>query len=529
MASKGWWASSWGGLRWFNASLLGTAVIVLVPVLIVLGAWLLPKDTDVWVHLQEELLLRYCLQTLGLLIGVVVSTAVVGLGLAWIIATMEFPGRRFLKTGFLLPFAVPAYVMGFVYVGLFEAHMPAWLDFRSYPGVVWVLTVTLYPYMYFLCLSAFSSQGQRLMDVGQSMGLRHRQILFRIAIPFARPWILGAMAMIGMETLADFGTVSVFVYDTLATGIYKAWYGLFSPTTAAQLAGILVLFAGVFLYFTKRGQDQEKFQASDSPPLRRIILKGTTKYIVTGGVWFFFALAFIFPVGQLLIWSLEVIGSESLGSVLSALTNSILIGLLASSIITALAFCISIAHRFSNSRLYFTATLCSGLGYALPGSVLAIGVYLPLIWFDQKIEPLWVAIGFDSGNLFTGGLLALLIGLMIRFLTVGISSIQNQMARHSPRLDEAAANSGAGLRRSLVSLHIPMLRSGFFIGFVLAFADCLKEMPLTLMTRPVGWDTLSVKIFELTSEGEWERAAVPSLALILCGFAVTEIMRRQWR
>ena len=518
------------------------AALTLVPIVVVLASWLQPVE-DHWLHIREHLLGRLVLNSLTLVVGVLAGSFVLGVSLAWITAFCRFPGRDFFKWALLAPFAIPAYVVGFVYTGLFEYSGPVqtmareWFSWwpsswgiGQYPGVVMVMSLTLFPYVYFVVRGAFVSNGSRTLEAARSLGQGQRAVLVRLALPMARPWVLSSLALVGMETLADFGTVSVFGYETFTTAIYKSWYGFFSPNTAAQLSSLLVVFVAVLFLIEQSVGQERRYTANQNGDPYLIQLKGWRLWMVLVYCSSVFLVGFVVPILQLLVWAWEVLGEELTGRILAITINSIIIGSLTALSVSVIALFLVLASRFWPDGKVMLAAKLATLGYALPGSVLAVGVFVPFVWFDKNLVAFLVgAFGGEPSLWLTGSIFTMVVGLTVRFLAVGYSPLSGQMERVSPRLDEAAMNYGYYGLQMARKLHIPLVRRGIIIGAILVFVDVVKEMPLTLMSRPFGWDTLSVRIFEMVSEGEWERASVPAVFLVLTGLISVFFLTKQMR
>ncbi len=530
------WLTGW---RLLAASV---AALVALPLLVV-AASLLQPDADTWRHLVQNVLGELVRNTLLLTLGVSLLTAVLGTTLAWLTAVCEFPGRRFFSWALMLPLAVPAYVTGFVLVGLLDFTGPlqtalrAWLGpelrlppIRSGGGAALAMSLALYPYVYLLARNAFLSQGRRALEAGQSLGLSRRQGFLRIALPMARPWIAGGVALVAMETLADFGTVAVFNYDTFTTGIYKAWYSLFSLPAAAQLASLLVLIVFVVLVLEQRMRAGMRYsQAGRGAQAReRIRLGRVQRWAAAAYCGAVFAAAFAVPVGQLVLWAKDVAARDLDGRYLGYLGHSLLLAALAAALVGLCALLLAYARRRHADPVMALVVRFSTLGYAVPGAVLAIGIYLPIAWIDNAyIGVMREGFGLEAGPLLQGTLVAMLAAYLVRFLAVAHEPLSAALQRITPNMDEAARSFGLGTRQVLARVHLPLLRGGAATALILVFVDVLKEMPITLMTRPFGWDTLATRIFEMTSEGEWERAALPAMAVLLAGLIPVILLTRQ--
>lgn len=515
------------------------AGLVLVPIIIILASWTSPSP-EIWQHIVTHSLARLVLNSVILLIGVLTGSAVLGLGLAWLTTQFEFPGRAFFDKALMLPFAIPSYVLGFVYAGLLDYAGPVqtavrqafgvqtelW-NVRSMPFAIICLTLALYPYVYFLCRDAFISQGQQMIEAARSLGQSYRQIFWRLAIPLATPWLVGSLSLVGMETLADFGTVSIFVVDTFTTAIYKAWFGFFSLQAAAQLASLLLVPMALLYVLDQRMNRARGFQTEQriSGSSRQVLpaFQAWSAFLVAALI---FALGFVLPVIQLGQWAVDAWPKIAVDRLWLISVNSFKLAFISALLVSGLALVLVYALRFFGSpKLRLSAKLAT-LGYALPGSVLAVGVYLPINWMDQRLADAieWVS-GEPSRLLLTGGMTVMLLGMCIRFMAVAYASLFSAQQRISTSLDEAAMNFGVYGWQQMRRLHLPLLKSSLLSAALLVFVDVLKEMPLTLMTRPFGWDTLSVRIFEYTSEGEWALAAVPGLCLVLIGLMPVVLMK----
>lgn len=517
------------------------ALLVIVPLSVVAASWLQPAP-DIWRHLADTLLVDLLRNTFWLVVGVSSGTILLGVSLGWLTAVCEFPGRRILSWALLLPLAMPAYVLAFVSLDLFDYAGPVqsllrgwfgpdlWFPpIRSTGGVVAILTLALYPYVYLLSRNAFLSQGKRLLEAAQSLGCGPWRGFFQIVLPMARPWIAGGALLVIMEALADFGAVSIFNYDTFTTAIYKAWFGFFSLPAAAQLSSCLVLLVFVIIVAEQRLRSRMRFtEGRQSAVGERFQLGRTTRWLACGYAGMVLAVAFLLPLLRLLYWSLQVFSEEFTARYLDLVWHSVFLGLSAALLVCGCALLLAYTLRRHPDRPTRNLVRIANLGYALPGTVLAVGIYIPIATLDNTVAELsrWL-FGFDPGQLLQGTLLVMLFAYLVRFMAAGFKAIDGAMNRVTPSIDEAARLAGYRGLRLLGRIHLPMLRSGLLTAFTLVFVDVMKEMPITLMTRPFGWDTLAVKIFELTSEGEWQRAALPALTLLLAGLVPIIFLMRK--
>lgn len=507
---------------------LAIALFALAP-LGVIFTYLGSAPPDVWQHLRDNVLPELITHTLWLALGVGAGSAVVGVSLAWLTAVCEFPGRRFFSWALMLPLALPAYVTGFVMIGVFDFSGPVqsalreWVGplpfppIRSGGGAAFAMTLALYPYVYLLARNAFLTQGSRALEAAQSLGLSRTQAFFRAALPMARPWIAGGVALAVMETLADFGTVAAFNYDTFTTGIYKAWFSLFSLPAAAQLASILIIGVFALLLLEQYSRNRMRFTPAGRAGRYRLTLHGGRKWLAAGWCALIFGLAFALPVAVLVKWTWSVFAADADARYLGYITHSLLLGALAACLCAALALGLAFAQRQHRDASMKAIARLATLGYAVPGAVLAIGGYSLIAWVDNHYIDWMRAAGQSAAPLLQGTVLAMLAGYLARFLAVAHQPIESAMQRLTHSIDDAARSLGLSARQVLLRVHVPAVRGGVLSAVLLVFVDVIKEMPITLMTRPFGWDTLSTRVFEMTSEGEWERAALPAVAIVLAG------------
>jgi iron(III) transport system permease protein len=526
-----------GGIPWRAGWFL---LPVVVPLLAVFAA--LSQSVDIWPHLLEYVLPRVVVNTAWLVAGVALGAGIIGVLLAGLVALTDFPGRRQLEWALLLPLAAPGYVLAFVYIGLFDVSGPVqqallangWLDdgiaVRGRGGVTLVLILTLYPYVYLLARGAFRSQGSRAIEAAQSLGYSRVQAFFRAAVPLARPWLAGGIGLVVMETLADFGTVAAFNYDTFTTAIYKTWFSLFSFDGALQLSAVLATVVLFVLVIEQELRSRRAYTTdARNAPAPRLPLRGMRAWLATIFCVLVLIAAFILPMIQLLVWSVAVYPAELTARYFDYFGRSLMLAGGAALLITLIALLFGYTLRGTRGFGARLVTRIATLGYALPGPVLAVGFFAAMTALSGGLTIVSRAL-FGEGAMewhLQGTLAVLFAAYVARFLAVGFNPVESAFGRLSLNLDEAARGLGASRSRLLGDIHLPLLRNGLLTGAVLAFVDVLKDMPITLMLRPFGWETLAVRVFELTSEGEYARAALPSIAIVLAGLIPVLILVRR--
>lgn len=528
--------SSWTWLA------VGVAAVLALPIAAVVSSLLIPAG-DVWIHLWRTQLLELVGNTVLLLAGVGVGTLIVGSGLAWLIVYHRFPGRAALEWALILPMAVPAYVIGFAFLGLFDYAGPlqtavrrslgpgAWLpEVRSYGGLVSMMTLVFYPYVYLLARVAFREQGAAAVETARTLG-RSRWAAFRqVTLPMARPSLAAGAALAMMEALADFGTVATFGYRTLTEAIYRVWYGMFDRVAATQLASVLLLFALGLLLLERRSRGRARFTQAGrrAPSVEAAPLRGWRAAAATSVCVGVLAFAFLLPVGQLAWWAVAALRAGQMAPDFAGLLGHTC----ALAGVTAVLACLLAVLLGYAGRLHGTATVrvaaqLASMGYALPGAVIAVGVLLPLAWADHALVPLLErALGRPLGLLLTGSAAGLILAYVVRFLAVGLQTVEASLGKIPPSLDDAARALGARAGTALWRVHLPLIRGGLLTAVVIVFVETMKEMPATLLLRPFGLNTLAVEIWERTSEAMWQEAAVPALTLVGIGLLPVVLLIR---
>lgn len=517
-------------LRWRGfAFALPIALLTIVPLLAVVWMAITPQP-EIWEHLWNYVLPRVLANTVLLMALVSVAVLIVGVPLAWLTAMCDFPGRKFFSWALVLPLAIPAYVLAFVQMGLFEYAGPVqsflrdvfgssrWLpDIRgSLWGLVMVLVMAFYPYVYLMARSAFLTQGHRSMEAAQALGYSPLRAFFKVALPLSRPWVAAGLALVLMEVLADFGAIAVFNFDTFTTALYKSWFALYNIGAAAQLAAILVLVVLLLVAAEQRSHSAQRFHVSN-PQQQRMVLKGGRRWIASAVCLLVFAGAFAVPVVQMVVWSLQIWEENLNSDYWGYVWNTLSLALVTAAVATVLALLLSWIRRCHSDGLTHWTVRLAVLGYAMPGVVLAVGVFVPIAWLDEKLMALAAPFGIETLGILKGSLAGMLMALAARFLAVAYNATDAAMQRITRSQEEACASLGLGPWQTLRRLHLPLLRTGLLSAFLMVVVDVMKEMPITLMMRQFGWDTLAVRVFQLTSESMWQEAALPALAIVLVG------------
>ncbi len=528
-------------VRHWNWQIISGVIASLVFLPLLTLVWLsATSNADLWSHLVNTVLADYVITSLSLMLGVAVLTLSFGIGCAYVVTQYRFKGVNIFYWALLLPLAMPAYITAYSYTGLLDVAGPIqslirnhfsmrygeyWFpEIRSLGGAIFVLSFVLYPYVYLMARASFIEQSKHLRDVAQLLGYSRRRAFFKISLPIARPAIIAGVSLALMETLADFGAVSYFGVSSFTTGIFRTWYGLDNVAGAAQLALILLGFILILLSLEKSSRKRAAFHDKKSlQPAEPIVLAGKKQILAIGFVSLPLLLGFIVPTAQLVYWAIEKSAQLASAEFWQLVANTVLLASLA----VFLALLIAYSHRLDQSKFTLAAKNIVGVGYAVPGLVIAVGTLIPLAYFDNSLDS-WLRKNFDysSGLLISGTIVALLIAYLVRFLAVALNSVESGLQSIKPNMDQAARSLGLSPSKVLSKIHLPMMRNSILTGLLIVFVDVMKELPVTLVLRPFNFNTLAVRAYELASDERLADAALPSIAIVLVGLMPVILLSR---
>ena len=520
------------------------AVLLAVPVVVVVLNVFLPSE-GTWSHLAATVLPEYIVNSLGLMLGVAYGVITIGITTAWLTTMCRFPGRRLLEWALLLPMAVPAYVMAYAYTDFLQFAGPVqsllrewtgwgpgdyWFpDVRSLWGAVAMLSFVLYPYVYLLARAAFLEQSDSMLEVARGSGYGPWRSFFRVALPLARPGIVAGTALALMETLADFGTVAYFGVHTFTTGIYRAWFSLGDHVAAAQLSATLLGFVFAVLLIERLSRGRASFHNTVQRkrldyPYR---MRGFKALIALIACAIPLMLGFFLPAGILLHMAVTS-GDAQFGAHYVDLTfNTMTLAGVTAGLAVVLALLVGYAARSTSSRLVSAANRIAGLGYAVPGAVIAVGVLIPVTRLDHAMAAAIESMtGASPGLLLTGGIAALVYAYLVRFFALSLQTIEAGLTKITPSMDCAARSLGLGPASTLARVHAPLLWRSALIAGLLVFVDVMKELPATFVMRPFNFDTLAVQAFNLASDERLTEASTAALTIVAVGLVPLIVLSR---
>ncbi len=523
------------------------AVLVALPVLAV-GANLFAGGTgETWGHLMATVLPEYVANSVWLCLGVGIGVASMGTGAAWLVALNDFPGRRIAEWALLLPMAMPAYVLAYTYTDFLQFVGPLqtglresfgwqkgdyWFpEVRSLGGAIVLFSCVLYPYVYLLVRTAFLERAGGMIDAARALGLNPWQGFWRVSIPLARPAIAAGMALALMETLADYGTVAYFAVQTFTTGIYRAWFSLGDRIAAAQLAAALLGFVALLILLERVSRGHARYH--DSSGRRRAtrqVLVGRYALLAQIGCAIPVVIGFVLPALLLLRLAMGDAGEEGAGFAgrfLVLARNSLTLAALAAGLAALAALLLGFAARDAH-KLPKLASRIVGLGYAVPGSVIAVGVLIPVTRLDHWLAGLWQQMtGANPGLILTGGIAALVYAYLARFLAIALQAVEAGLARITPSMEAAARSLGSSQSETLRRVHLPLLRGSLLTAALLVFVDVMKELPATLVMRPFNFDTLATQTYTLAADERLAEASTAALAIVAVGLLPIILLARQ--
>jgi len=511
------------------------AVLFSLPIFTI-ASFVLHPSNEVWQHLLDTVLGEYLLNSALLMLGVAIGTLVIGVGCAWLTSVCVFPGKRLFAWALLLPLAFPAYIIAYTYTGMldFAGPVQSWIrlstgwgvrdyyfpEIRSLGGAVTMFSLVLYPYVYLLARAAFLEQSVCVLEVSRTLGCSVWSSFYRVALPLARPAIVAGLSLALMETLADYGTVAYFGLGVFTTGIFRTWFGLGDGAAAAKLAAILLLFVFTLIiierWSRKRAQYHHATNRYRSLPQYR--LRGYRGLLAFSACFGPLLLGFLLPAYQLAVWAIETYPEMVDASFVQLTLNSLELAFTAALLAVVLALFLGYGKRVLDSKTVNASIRIVATGYAVPGTVIAVGVIIPFAWLDNNIDSLMREYyGFSSGLVLSGSLFALMFAYMVRFMAVSIQTVESGLGNIKHSMDEAARSLSCRPAEVLFRVHLPLMKGSVLTALLIVFVDVMKELPATLILRPFNFNTLAVRAFELASDERLADSSTAALMIVAVG------------
>lgn len=497
---------------------------------IIIFLYLFIGHSDNWQHIKDNLLFTYATNSLYIMVGVAVLTTLLGFSTAYLTSLFTFRFSRFFHYALILPFAIPTYIIAFIYGGMFNVagtvtqfilHLIGknitevpFYDIMSIQGAILVMSFVLYPYVYLICKSYLSFESASIIDAAKTFNLSSWQILIKVILPICRPAIIAGVTLAVMEAVSDFGVMDFFGVNTFVTGIFKTWYGMGSVDDAAKLASILMSFVFLLIVLERIQRRNKVFKSSgkDFKPIEKTKLTGFKAFIAILICFIPFFFGFLLPVTQLIYWFAitykEIIDDDFM----QVLYQTLILAIVSATIITSMALLFVYNVRKNKDKTSSFLTQVVKLGYSIPGAVIAVGILSFFAIIDKYVIDI-----FTSSYIISGTIIAVVFGYCVRFLAVGINNFEAGFTRIPQTYDDAAKVLDVDEKRTFFTIFAPLIKTSAFSAFIIIFIEVIKELPLTMILRPFNYDTLSIMALELTKQSQLAESAVPSMFILIIG------------
>ncbi len=501
-----------------------------------IASFILHPANDIWQHLVDTVLAEYLFNSALLMLGVGCGTLLIGVACAWLTSVCVFPGKRLFSWALLMPLAFPGYIIAYTYTGLLDFAGPlqsalrdafGWghgdyyfPEIQSLGGAMTMLSLVLYPYVYLLARAAFLEQSVCVLEVSRTLGCSVWASFYRVALPLARPAIVAGLSLALMETLADYGTVSYLGLDVFTTGIFRTWFGFGDAAAAAKLAAILLLFVFTLVVVERASRRQAQYHHAtyryrNLPQYR---LRGWRAAAAFAICFLPLAFGFLVPAAQLALWAVETHAQMVDATFVRLALNSIMLALSAALLAVLVALFLAYGKRLYRAPSVNASIRIVATGYALPGTVVAVGVIIPFAWFDNTLDG-WMReqFGIATGLLLSGSLFAVMFAYLVRFLSISIQSVESGLAKIKLSMDDAARSLKLSPGQILWRVHMPLMKGTLLTALLIVFVDVMKELPATLILRPFNFNTLAVRAYELATDERLADSSTAALAIVAVG------------
>ncbi|KMT64035.1 ABC transporter permease [Catenovulum maritimum] len=497
-------------------------------------------------HIKQTVLSDYIVNTLLLVLGVCILVLLIGVPLAWLIAVCQFTGRKFFRWALILPLAMPSYIVAYTYTDLLDYAGPiqtslrnwfGWqaasdywfFDIRSITGAAIILALVLYPYVYLMVRASFMEQQATLTHVARTLGYSPFKSFLKVSIPIARNAIIASVALVMMETMADFATVKYFAVSTMTTAVYDTWLGHYDLASAAKLSCIMVTGVLALLYL-ERWQNGAKQTTNNAKLSQHKLSYQLNKFQTVFAVLFcslVLVIAFVIPSWLLLEYALHYFAESWSSGLFEFAYNSISIALITALLALALSFSLNFILRSRPTPVHRFNLKLASTGYAIPGTVMAIGVLIPLAFLDTQINQAAEYLGFDTpGLILSGSIVAIIAAHLIRFIAIANKSIESSYGKLSYSLDMVSQTMGQSKSKLFAKIHFPLIRKSALVASLLIFVESMKELPAALLLRPFDFQTLPTYVYQYASDEQLEIAALGAITIVLVGLLPVIMLNR---
>lgn len=518
--------------------------LLLLPVMVIVYQLLFGGGSDNWEHIREYMLNKYMMNTILIVVFTAITTGVIGMSLAWLVTVFEFPMRGMLKWGLMLPLAIPAYIGSYTYHGLLTYTgviqtflrnemglklTQKYFNIMHLPGVIFIFTVFLYPYVYTVTRAFLSRHTASLIESARVLGHRPAKLFYTVIVPLARGAVVGGMSLVVMEVLNDYGVVKYYGVPAFSTAIFKAWFSMGDVNAAIRLSAILMMFVFVTLAGERLVRGRRKYSMTTTKQRSMVLipLDGWKKYAATSYAMLIFMLGFLVPVAQLLHWtylSYERLFSKEL---IGLIGNTLFVSIISTVIILIVALIVANHNRLSDSKMTKFHSGAVSLGYSIPGAVISVGVIILFVGLDRFLSPVYKEwFQLNKTLVLSTSLVMLMFAYVLRFLAIGYNNVDSGLNKIGRKYHEASRMLGRNSVQTFFEVDLPMIHPALIGGFVMVFIDMLKELPLTLILRPFNFDTLATKAFEYANDEMIHEAAIPSILIIVLSLVLIFVLQK---
>ena len=511
------------------------ALLICVPAIIILS-YIFTPSSEIWIHLKQTVLEDYIYNSLYIMFGVALMTIVIGFSTAYITTMYTFSFSHFFHYALILPFAIPTYIVAFIYAGMFDMTGSVttffldlfdlkiteinFYDIMSIEGAIIVMSLVLYPYVYLITKTYLRAESASVIDAAKTMGLSSWQIFYKVVLPISRPAIVAGAILAVMEAVSDFGVVDYYGVSTFVTGIFRTWFGMGSVEDASKLAAMLMTFIFLLIFLERFQRRNKKYKSSgkDFRPIAKVKLTGIKNFFAFSACFLPFFFGFLLPFIQMCFWfsiSYEEIIDEDFFILLQ---QTLFIAVGSAVLITALALLFVYNARRTKTKTTDNIAQVAKLGYSIPGAVIAVGILIAFSLFDNSIIYIFETyFGINPGLIVGGTVTAVVFGYAVRFIAIAINNYESGFSKIPTTYDDATQTLQVGERRAFTSVFAPLLKNATFAAFIMVFIEIIKELPLTMILRPFNFDTLAVRSYELTQQGQIVESSVPSMFIVFLG------------
>ncbi len=507
-------------------------LLISVPAIILISN--IFSSSDNWQHLVDTVLFEYVFNSLYIMFGVAVITSILGFSTAYITSLYSFTGSAFFHYALILPFAIPTYIMSYIYGGMFDITGTVtrfildllgknlsevnFFDIMSIDGAIIVMSLVLYPYVYLICKTYLRAESSSIIDASKTMGLTDFQIFYKVILPISRPAIVAGVILAVMEAVADFGVMDYYGVSTFVTGIFRTWLGMGSVEDASKLASMLMLFIFMLIFLERFQRRNKRYKSSgkDFKPIAKRKLKGYKNVLAFLICFFPFFFGFLLPFSQMTIWFFRSYKDVIDEDFLTILYQTLSLGIFSAVLITVLAFIITYNVRLHKNKLADNLIQVSKLGYSIPGAVVAVGILSFFSSIDSILD-----------ILISGTILGIIFGYIVRFIAISINNFEAGFSKIPNSYDDACKTMGVSSFHTFYKIILPLIKNSAMAGFIVIFIEVIKELPLTMILRPFNFDTLSVLSHELVTQAQVIESSVPAMFIVGLGIVSVLILAKK--